>query len=47
MHVGLHRSVTAVQGDFGFLRAPRGIGQGLGDVLGFKVGILPKNLFRV
>jgi hypothetical protein len=45
VHVGLHRSVTALQGDFGFLRAPRAIGQRLRDVLAFQVGILAENLF--
>ena len=45
MHVGLRRSFTAVQGDFDFLGAPRGVGQGLRDVLGFEVGILAENLF--
>jgi hypothetical protein len=35
-------SQMAPQANFDFLRSPRG-GQGLGDVLGFEVGILAKN----
>jgi hypothetical protein len=45
VYVGLRRSFTAVEDDFDFLRAPSGIGQGLRDVLGFKIGILAKKLF--
>ena len=45
-----HRHLLAAtsrmaQGNFDFLCSPRGVGQGLGDVLGLKVGVYAKNLF--
>src|SRR5512144_1203619 len=36
-------SQMALEANFDFLRSPRGVRQGLADVLGFQVGILAKN----